>query len=120
MGSTATTVANAAGAVITRTLLGIFVGIAAGIAVFVVEKSAGWLDTTGWARAAIWALLPVYMAAPWYLYWPYDGHFQTVAPPAMNAAFYPPPAYTGNPYLSGRSPGYLPNNPIPEFPMGKK
>jgi len=64
--------------------------------------------------------LPVYMAAPWYLYWPYDGHFQTVAPPAQSAAFYPPPAYTGNPYLSGRYPGYLPNNPVPEFPMGKK
>ena len=64
--------------------------------------------------------LPVYMAAPWYLYWPYDGHFQTVAPPAQAAAFYPPPAYTGNPYLSGRYPGYVPNNPVPEFPMGKK
>lgn len=63
MGSTATTVANAAGAVITRTLLGIVAGVATGVTVFVVEKSAGWLDTTGWARAAIWALLPLYMAA---------------------------------------------------------
>ncbi|MSR54440.1 MAG: hypothetical protein EXS09_14305 [Gemmataceae bacterium] len=64
--------------------------------------------------------LPVFMAAPWYLYYPYDGHFQTVAPPAQNPAFYPPPTYTGNPYLSGRYPGYVPNNPVPESPMLKK
>lgn len=63
MGSTATTVANAAGAAITRTLLGILLGITVGVAVFFVEKSAGWLDATGWTRAAIWALLPAYVAA---------------------------------------------------------
>src|SRR5262249_13999788 len=44
--------------------------------------------------------LPVYMAAPWYLYWPYDGHFQTIAPMA-HGLYYPPPLYTGNPYLPG-------------------
>ena len=56
--------------------------------------------------------LPVYMAAPWYNYWPYDGHFQTVAPMA-SGAFYPPPAYTGNPFLTGRYPGYVPATPVP-------
>ncbi len=60
--------------------------------------------------------LPVYMAAPWYLYWPYDGHFQTVAPMA-SGAFYPPPAYTGNPFLTGRYTGYVPGTAVPTFPM---
>lgn len=60
--------------------------------------------------------LPVYMAAPWYLYWPYDGHFQTVAPMA-SGAFYPPPAYTGNPFLPGRYTGYVPAAGVPTFPM---
>lgn len=61
--------------------------------------------------------LPVFMAAPWYLYWPYDGHFQTVAPMA-SGAFYPPPAYTGNPFLTGHYPGYVPAAPVPAFPAG--
>ncbi|MEZ6138936.1 MAG: hypothetical protein R3B84_00050 [Zavarzinella sp.] len=56
--------------------------------------------------------LPVHMAAPWYLYFPYDGHFQTVAPMA-NAPFYPPPAYTGNPYLPAAYSGYMQGNPVP-------
>ncbi len=60
--------------------------------------------------------LPVYMAAPWYLYWPYDGHFQTVAPMAYGA-YYPPPAYTGNPYLPVQNAGYVPGSPIPNFPV---
>ena len=60
--------------------------------------------------------LPVYMAAPWYLYWPYDGHFQTIAPMA-HGLYYPPPTYTGNPYLPGGYPGYLPGNPAPAFPV---
>ena len=61
--------------------------------------------------------LPVFMAAPWYLYWPYDGHFQTVAPMA-SGAFYPPPAYTGNPFLTGRYPGYVPGagSELPGWP----
>lgn len=61
--------------------------------------------------------LPVYMAAPWYLYWPYDGHFQTIAPMAQGL-YYPPPANTGNAFMTGRHPGYMPNNPQPQFPMG--
>jgi hypothetical protein len=60
--------------------------------------------------------LPVYMAAPWYLYWPYDGHFQTVAPMA-HGLYYPPPTYTGNPYLAGVYAGYIANNPIPAYPV---
>lgn len=60
--------------------------------------------------------LPVFQAAPWYLYWPYDGHFQTVAPMAYGA-FYPPPAYTGNPYLPGATGGYVPGAPLPQFPV---
>jgi hypothetical protein len=60
--------------------------------------------------------LPVYMAAPWYLYWPYDGHFQTIAPMA-HGLYYPPPLYTGNPYLPGAYPGYVPANPMPAFPV---
>jgi len=59
----AATVANAAGAVITRTLLGGWLGLSIGIAVFIVEKSAGWLDGSGWSGAALWALLPLYVAA---------------------------------------------------------
>jgi hypothetical protein len=70
------------------------------------------LGGQGMARQPV---LPVYMAAPWYLYWPYDGHFQTVAPMAAGV-HYPPPVYTGNPYLSGQYPGYVPGNPIPQFP----
>ena len=60
--------------------------------------------------------LPVYMAAPWYNYWPYDGHFQTIAPMA-HGLYYPPPTYTGNPYMPGAYPGYLPGNPAPAFPV---
>jgi hypothetical protein len=62
------------------------------------------------------ASLPVYMAAPWYLYWPYDGHFQTVAPMAYGA-FYPPPAYTGNPFNPGGHAGYVPGAPLPQYPV---
>jgi hypothetical protein len=62
------------------------------------------------------AKLPVYMAAPWYLYWPYDGHFQTVAPMAYGA-FYPPPAYTGNPFNPGAYHGYVPGAPLPQYPV---
>ena len=61
--------------------------------------------------------LPTFQAAPWYLYWPYDGHFQTVAPMA-SGAFYPPPAYTGNAFMTGRYPGYVPGAGVPNFPMG--
>ena len=53
---------------------------------------------------------------PWYLYWPYDGHFQTIAPMA-HGLYYPPPLYTGNPYLPGAYPGYVPGNPVPGYPM---
>jgi hypothetical protein len=60
--------------------------------------------------------LPVYMAAPWYLYWPYDGHFQTVAPMA-HGLYYPPPMYTGNPYLPGVYPGYVAGSPVQQFPV---
>jgi hypothetical protein len=60
--------------------------------------------------------LPVFMAAPWYNYWPYDGHFQTVAPMA-HGLYYPPPTYTGNPYLPGQYPAYVPGNPAPVFPV---
>ena len=60
--------------------------------------------------------LPVYMAAPWYNYWPYDGHFQTVAPIAAGA-FYPPPAYTGNPFMPAAPTGYVPGAPVQRFPM---
>jgi hypothetical protein len=60
--------------------------------------------------------LPVFMAAPWYQYWPYDGHFQTVAPMA-SGAFYPPPAYTGNPFLPARNVGYVPGTGVPNIPV---
>lgn len=60
--------------------------------------------------------LPVFMAAPWYNYWPYDGHFQTVAPMA-HGLYYPPPTYTGNPYQPGQYPGYVPGNPNANFPV---
>lgn len=60
--------------------------------------------------------LPVYMAAPWYNYWPYDGHFQTVAPIAAGA-FYPPPAYTGNPFMPAAPIGYVPGAPVQKFPV---
>jgi hypothetical protein len=60
--------------------------------------------------------LPVYMAAPWYLYWPYDGHFQTIAPMAQGM-YYPPPMFTGNPYMPGQYPQYMSGNPHPSFPM---
>lgn len=56
-------VANAAGAVISHTLLGAWLGVAIGLAAFLVEKSAGWLDGSGWAGAATWLLLPLYIAA---------------------------------------------------------
>jgi hypothetical protein len=61
--------------------------------------------------------LPVFMAAPWYNYWPYDGHFQTIAPMA-HGVYYPPPMYTGNPYMTGQYPGYVPGNPNANYPMG--
>jgi hypothetical protein len=60
--------------------------------------------------------LPVYMAAPWYNYWPYDGHFQTVAPIAAGA-FYPPPAYTNNPFMPGRYPSYVPGAAVQNYPV---
>jgi hypothetical protein len=63
--------------------------------------------------------LPVFMAAPWYNYWPYDGHFQTIAPMA-SGAFYPPPAYTGNPFLPGQYPAYVPGTPVPTIPVPSK
>ena len=61
--------------------------------------------------------LPVYMAAPWYLYWPYDGHFQTVAPMAAMSQWMPPPqsAYGANPALP-TYPGYVPYVPNQNFP----
>ncbi|WP_020474106.1 hypothetical protein [Zavarzinella formosa] len=61
--------------------------------------------------------LPVYMAAPWYLYWPYDGHFQTVAPMAAMSQWMPPPqsAYGTNPALP-TYPGYVPYVPNQNFP----
>ena len=31
--------------------------------------------------------------------------------------YYPPPLYTGNPYLPGAYPGYVPGNPVPGYPM---
>jgi hypothetical protein len=64
MSSTATTVANAAGAVLTRTLGGVGLGLVLGVAVFASEKWAGLLDaaTTG-GRVVVWLLLPLYMAA---------------------------------------------------------
>jgi hypothetical protein len=67
-------------------------------------------------RIAQMPTLPVFMAAPWYNYWPYDGHFQTVAPMA-HGLYYPPPTYTGNPYLPGQYPAYVPGNPAPMFPV---
>jgi hypothetical protein len=64
MANTATTVANAAGAVLTRTIGGIGLGLVLGVAVFAGEKWAGLLDaaTTG-GRIVVWLLLPLYMAA---------------------------------------------------------
>ncbi len=61
--------------------------------------------------------LPVYMAAPWYLYWPYDGHFQTVAPMAAGGQWMPPPqsAYGANPVLP-TYPGYVPYIPNQTYP----
>ncbi len=64
-------------------------------------------------------VLPVFQAAPWYLYWPYDGHFQTVAPPAANAGYYPPPTYGANgmPYFPPQQPGYYPGANYNTYPM---
>ena len=61
--------------------------------------------------------LPAFQAAPWYLYWPYDGHFQTIAPMAQGM-YYAPPMYTGNPYMPGQYPQYMSGNPHPTFPVG--
>ncbi|HUQ08266.1 MAG TPA: hypothetical protein VM261_37495 [Kofleriaceae bacterium] len=64
MPSTATTVANAAGAVLTRTIGGIWLGGVVGVAVFAGEKWAGWLDaSSGWGSVVVWLLLPLYIAA---------------------------------------------------------
>lgn len=64
MASTATTVANAAGVAVARTVLGVLLGATIGVVVFIVEKSAGWLDGDTRAGAAlVWALLPLYLAA---------------------------------------------------------
>jgi hypothetical protein len=82
--------------------------------------SRGFFGSPKWSSAdnlTRMPTLPVYMAAPWYNYWPYDGHFQTVAPMA-SGAFYPPPAYTGNPFLTGRYTGYVPGAALQTFPMG--
>ncbi|HKB02255.1 MAG TPA: hypothetical protein VKD90_08550 [Gemmataceae bacterium] len=76
----------------------------------------GLLSMVGGGVVGSMPTLPVYMAAPWYLYWPYDGHFQTVAPMA-HGLYYPPPTYIGNPYLAGVYAGYIANNPIPAFPV---
>ena len=76
----------------------------------------GFLGLFGGGVVSTMPTLPVYMAAPWYLYWPYDGHFQTVAPMA-HGLYYPPPTYTGNPYLAGVYAGYIANNPIPAYPV---
>jgi hypothetical protein len=76
----------------------------------------GLLSIFGGSQVSRMPTLPVYMAAPWYLYWPYDGHFQTVAPMA-HGLYYPPPLYTGNPYLPGAYPGYVPGNPVPAVPV---
>jgi hypothetical protein len=76
----------------------------------------GFLGLFGGGVISEMPTLPVYMAAPWYLYWPYDGHFQTIAPMA-HGLYYPPPVYTGNPYLAGAYAGYISNNPIPSFPV---
>lgn len=63
MATTATTVANAAGAVLTRTLGGIWIGGVIGAAVFAGEKAAGWLAAaSGWGTLGVWLLLPLYMA----------------------------------------------------------
>jgi hypothetical protein len=76
----------------------------------------GLLSLIGGSNVAQMPTLPVYMAAPWYLYWPYDGHFQTVAPMA-HGLYYPPPTYTGNPYQPGVYPGYVAGSPVPAFPV---
>ena len=76
----------------------------------------GLFSVFGGSHVSQMPTLPVYMAAPWYLYWPYDGHFQTIAPMA-HGLYYPPPLYTGNPYLPGAYPGYVPGNPVPGYPM---
>ena len=66
--------------------------------------------------------LPVYMAAPWYLYFPYDGHFQTVAPMAANSQWSAPPQspWGGNqalPQYPGYTP-YVPNAVYPGYQQG--
>ena len=66
--------------------------------------------------------LPVYMAAPWYLYWPYHGHFQTVAPMAAGQNWSAPPqsAWGGNqalPTFPGYTP-YVPNQVYPGYQQG--
>ena len=81
---------------------------------FWTHSAAGGL--LGGGHIAKMPTLPVYMAAPWYLYWPYDGHFQTIAPMAQGM-YYPPPMYTGNPYMPGQYPQYMSGNPHPTFPM---
>jgi hypothetical protein len=76
----------------------------------------GFLSMFGGGIVSGMPTLPVYMAAPWYLHWPYDGHFQTIAPMA-HGLYYPPPTYVGNPYLAGVYAGYVANNPIPAYPV---
>jgi hypothetical protein len=76
----------------------------------------GLFSIFGGANVANMPTLPVYMAAPWYLYWPYDGHFQTVAPMA-HGLYYPPPMYTGNPWMPGVYPGYTAGAPVQAFPV---
>lgn len=66
--------------------------------------------------------LPVYMAAPWYLYFPYDGHFQTVAPMAVGGQWNAPPQspWGGNaalPQFPGYTP-YVPNQVYPGYQQG--
>jgi hypothetical protein len=68
-------------------------------------------------KLALQPTLPVYMAAPWYQYWPYDGHFQTVAPMAYGV-FYPPPVTNvpANPFMPASYPSYVPGAQVPYIP----
>ncbi len=61
--------------------------------------------------------VPVFMAAPWYLYWPYDAHFMTSAPPSMMGGYNPPPVYTGMPYFANPNAAYSPGSSLNSYPM---
>ncbi len=52
--------ANAAKTVIGRTFGGVALGLLFGVAVFAIERGAGWLGGDGWRGVVSWMMLPLY------------------------------------------------------------